>query len=356
MGNESDPNREAAQQRLNIGQDPGGAFPDLRDQYRKQQEEIARSTRSYQSSTYPSSGGSSGSTSQTESKPRSSAKRASNASESSKSSAPSLQGIVALGGFIVGIFLGFKIFGPNVSEYWIAIAILLIGMACAWLAAVSYKLIIGAAILILVFVLLDADKKPVKKESPKALSQSAEHPSKSSTAPSSGDAPLAPNENSEKPAALGKVNTDPSASAQTCAGPWIFKDSRGNEILCVPLQYLVSLETPEKLKDFLDRAAAFEGMGGVPTNGKFHDGSQLLVSRDLLYDQNLAAVIEKTLPELLKEAEYHLEYSKFTGKKRNATYILYRKELGSNSAYGYQLYPGIYTLDEAAAGISERHI
>lgn len=184
MGNESDPNYRAARDRLIGGQDPGGAFPDLRDEYRKQQEEIARSTRSYQSSTYPSSGGSSGSTSQPESKPSSSARSASNASKSSKSSATSLKGIFALGGFIVGIFFGFKIFGPNVSEYWIAV--LLIGVGCGWLAAASYKLIIGAAaILILVFVLLDTDKKPLKKESPQGSSQSAEHPLKSSTPPSS---------------------------------------------------------------------------------------------------------------------------------------------------------------------------
>nr|WP_281722632.1 hypothetical protein [Nitrosomonas nitrosa] len=180
MGNESDPNWQAAQQRLNMGQDPGGAFPDLRDRYRKQQEEIASSTRGYQSSSYPSHGSSSGSTSQSQSKSNSS--RIS-ASKTSKSSTSPLKGIFALGGFIVGIFWGFNIFGSNASEYWIAI--ILIGVGCGWLAAVSYKLIIGVAMLItLIFVLAGTDKKPAKKESPKGSSQSAEQPIKSSTAPS----------------------------------------------------------------------------------------------------------------------------------------------------------------------------
>ncbi|MGB4107021.1 MAG: hypothetical protein WBK55_04420 [Alphaproteobacteria bacterium] len=153
----------------------------------------------------------------------------------------------------------------------------------------------------------------------------------------------------------GKDDTAIDASAETCAEPWIFKDSRGNEMLCVPLQYLVSLETPQNRKDFLDGAASFKGKkGSVPTQGRFHDGSQILVSRDQLYDQDFAAVIEETLPEMREDAEYHREYAKFTGNKRNATYILYSKE--ETGGYGYQVYPGIYTLDEAAEGIPERHI
>jgi len=37
MSKEKDPNREAAQQRLNMGKDPGSYYADLSDQYKKQQ-------------------------------------------------------------------------------------------------------------------------------------------------------------------------------------------------------------------------------------------------------------------------------------------------------------------------------
>lgn len=401
MDHESDPNWKAAKQRLILGKDPGGMFPDLRDEYRKQREESPRSAGSYQSPAYPSYESSSGYTSQSESKPSSSTSRhlsqpvsksrtwsrsASGSSKASNSSALSLRGIFAFGGFIGGILLGIKIFPPNVSDSWIGI--LLIGLACAWLAAKSYKLIIGVGLLLVLgFVLLDPDKEPVKNESSKDLPQSAEYPSKSSLAPSAGDDRLLPKKTPERSKALSadeettilgpepvikyaKLETVPKKSsadlqalyllarieysfknsadinldAETCSDPWVFKDGKGTEMLCVPLQYFNKLsdgkplDTPEKRKALFKGAANFSGNGRVATHGDYDKGAQILVPLELLRDEVFIKRFETTLPDLLKDADLEKQLGEDMNQRRIPTYV-FGKDRNDKYAYVEYLEP-----------------
>lgn len=145
------------------------------------------------------------------------------------------------------------------------------------------------------------------------------------------------------------------ANAETCAEPWIFKDGRGRDMVCIPLQYLESLETKIKREFFFKGAANFKGTGAVPTHGRFHDGTQILVPRSLLYDEIFWDKLELALPEIRENARYHLDYAAYVNVRRNATYAMHRiDDFGEGTPkYEYKIYPGVRTLGEIATEIPE---
>ncbi len=127
-----------------------------------------------------------------------------------------------------------------------------------------------------------------------------------------------------------KPSTDINLDAETCADPWVFKDSKGTEMLCVPLQYFNErsdgrpLDTAEKRKALFDGAANFSGNGSVATHGDYNKGAQILVPLELLRDETFAKRFENTLPELLKDAEFQKEFGDAMNQRRVPTICFYK--------------------------------